>query len=552
MALSQVDECGIVVEEFAVLFLLIPIDGIDVVGRLIAIVHALLAAEHFFAGEYKRSSLRCQHYGLSQFCHLYSIGFGAFGHRYGEFVGKAKVVVARHIVHYLLRRNGIRSLGVIALRIVDLRMGCRCHNTYLHSFLVSGLTACKTRVFSIGIMALHSIANIVAEHRHALHLSHIHLQSTLLHGQWRVAGSPTFAVDESRRIDGFQRLHHIVHSAHIVNSHKVESEAIDMIFLSPIAHRFHYKIVHHLAFAGCFVAATRSVAKRAIAAMAIVIARRSEFEIAALSDAGVIIHHIHHHAYASLMQRLHHKFHLANAHIGVDGIGGIRAVGGVIIDGIVAPVILIACQIAFVNAVIVERRQYVHVGNAQFLQVVDTGLFAIEAQCAVFEHCHKFSFVRDARIGMHREVAMMHLIEHHIGETLHLGTAVFEPATRIGGSHIDDGGTLAIHPEGFSPHTGCLIEPFTVIFYLECIELVHQRSGCRHTPHARSGIGFHLIDVDRFATHAVVIYFQSGCLRHRRPQAEFKQRAVDTKFHIIAGVGGNRSKGLSLYNRSYA
>ena len=73
MRLAHGYEIAVIVKLFAVLLLQVPVDGIDGVGRAVAVVLAFLVTEDFLAGKHKRRALRREHDGLRQagYTHAY-------------------------------------------------------------------------------------------------------------------------------------------------------------------------------------------------------------------------------------------------------------------------------------------------------------------------------------------------------------------------------------------------------------------------------------------------------------------------------------------------
>ncbi len=153
------------------------------------------------------------------------------------------------------------------------------HNADLDGLLVARFGGGEAAVFCFAVVSFDGVADIIGEHSNAVHLRHILFQCAALCRQRRVAGCPALAVDENRRIDFFQFRGNLVHSLYIMDSHKVEAEAVDMIFLCPIFHRVDNKLTHHLAFRGGLVAATRGVAVASVGAVAVEISRSSEREV---------------------------------------------------------------------------------------------------------------------------------------------------------------------------------------------------------------------------------------------------------------------------------
>ena len=139
-------------------------------------------------------------------------------------------------------------------------MGGRSHNADLDSLLVAGFTGREASVGSIAVMTLDSIADIIGEHGYALHLGYIFFQGAAFGGQRGVSGGPAFAIYEDRRIDLLEFGGDTIHRLGVMDSHKIETETVDMVFVGPVFHRVDDEVRHLLALRRGFVAASRCVA----------------------------------------------------------------------------------------------------------------------------------------------------------------------------------------------------------------------------------------------------------------------------------------------------
>ena len=173
----------------------------------------------------------------------------------------------------------------------------------------------------------------------------------------------------------------------------------------------------------------------------------------------MIIHHIEDDGNADLVQGLHHLFELADAHLRAIGVGGVAAVRHVIVHRVVAPVVLRFVEACLVHRAKVVAGQQVNSRDAQLLQMADGPRLR---QCQ--------ELTRILGIGMgNGEVAVMHLVDNHVGRRLTHQTAVTVPPFRIGGLPVDNGSAPPVHTHSGGKHTRCLAPS-----YVEGIELTHQ------------------------------------------------------------------------------
>ena len=102
----------------------------------------------------------------------------------------------------------------------------------------------------------------------------------------------------------------------------------------------------------------------------------------------MVIHHIQYHLDSGLVKRLNHQLELLYSHARIIRIGGVAALGHIIVLRVVTPVILGHVETCLVNRRVVERRQHVHSVHAQVGQVL-YGLGLGER--------HKFAFILQTR-----------------------------------------------------------------------------------------------------------------------------------------------------------
>ncbi len=252
-----------------------------------------------------------------------------------------------------------------------------------------------------------------------------------------------------------------------MDCHEVEAESVDMVFFCPVFHRVDDEVAHLRSVGGCFVAASGCVGVGAVGAVAVVVAWRGEREIRVVVACGVVIDHIHHHAYPGIVQSLYHLLHLFYTGGRVVGVRGVRAFGRVVVLRVISPVVCVGREVGLVDRGVVVAREYVHVSNPQFLEVVDAGFVAQGCDSAVFCHGQEFTFVHDAGVGVYREIAVMHLVYNGIVDMFQSRSAVGRPSLGVGRHHVDYGCALAVYAYGLCPYAGSLLKEIAVLPYLE-------------------------------------------------------------------------------------
>ena len=188
----------------------------------------------------------------------------------------------------------------------------------------------------------------------------------------------------------------------------------------------------------------------------------------------MVIHHIEHYADTSLMKGLHHLLEFLDTDSRIIRIGGIRAIGHIVVHRVVSPIVLCFVQTAFVYRCIVIRRKDMYMVHTQFLQMVYTGLFSFCTLGTFFSHSKEFTLVVDARQCIDGEIAVMHFVNHHIGKIIQSGTYIFRPTFRIGSIKVEDSSTTSVYPNSFGHDARRIAQPFAVYLYIKSIKFTVQ------------------------------------------------------------------------------
>ena len=142
-----------------------------------------------------------------------------------------------------------------------------------------------------------------------------------------------------------------------------------MVFLSPILGAFNHVFPHQGFLRSRLVAAAGAVGIFAVGGLAVEVVGVDALEVAVLDVERMVVHHVENHSYASLVQCLHHLLELLDSCGREIGVGGIAALGYIVVLRVVAPVVLRHVEACLVNRGIVERRQDVYGVHAERLQI---------------------------------------------------------------------------------------------------------------------------------------------------------------------------------------
>ena len=141
---------------------------------------------------------------------------------------------------------------------------------------------------------------------------------------------------------------------------------------------------------------------------------------------------------------------------------------------------------------------------------------------------------------------MMHLVDDNIGEAFQLGRFIRLPALRIGSRPIDHGRTVSIHPDGFRPDTGSLIQPFIADTDLEGLEGTFQILAHGDTPRTLVR-GFHRQPADRLPSLTGGVKIQADFFRRRGPKGEHGFRGGIEQLQIVSLIGRVFIKGFVFF-----
>ena len=158
---------------------------------------------------------------------------------------------------------------------------------------------------------------------------------------------------------------------------------------------------------------------------------------------GMIIHDVQNHGNSGFVQALHHLFELTDATGRVVGIGRISALWHIIVHRVISPVVLWLRKTGLVNRTIVITWQDMNSINAKVSQMLNSPWFC---QCKILAWILRFA-------ASHREITMVHLIDHQIGRRLDNRTPFVPLLTAR--ECLKNGATLTIHAHSLSKNTRC-------------------------------------------------------------------------------------------------
>ena len=87
----------------------------------------------------------------------------------------------------------------------------------------------------------------------------------------------------------------------------------------------------------------------------------------------MIVHHVHDDADARRVEGGYHLLALPHPDFAFRGVGGVAALGDVVVGGVVAPVVLPGERAALVHTAEVEDGHQLHIAHSQPLEVVEAG-----------------------------------------------------------------------------------------------------------------------------------------------------------------------------------
>ena len=163
-----------------------------------------------------------------------------------------------------------------------------------------------------------------------------------------------------------------IHSCYIMKSHKVEAETVNVIFACPICNGINHILSEHKMFTCCIVWTARTVWESSVIVHSVVIIRNCSLK-PRIRGIGVVIDNIHNYTDSGIMKCLNHLLTFLDSHFTLFRICWIRTLGAVVVDGIVAPVVLVHNVLALVNRTEIIERHNLHILNAELFQIVNAG-----------------------------------------------------------------------------------------------------------------------------------------------------------------------------------
>ena len=329
---------------------------------------------------------------------------------------------------------------------------------------LGGVALDPTDGIAVGI-ALDGVAHPVAEEADpAVQTVDLRVVLSAAVGDGRVAAGPWLAVHQKLPalavVQAVQLGADQVHGVHVVAAHEVEAEAVDVVFLRPVADGLDHVLPEHQLVGGRHVAAAGAVVKGIGAGHAEVVTGDRLVEgvvveepvavLVGVNVEGVVVDHVHDHADPGLVEGLNHFLELGDAGVAIVGIRGIGALGDVVVDGIVAPVPVgrIVGDGLIHGAEVVDGQQMDGV-DAHLLQVADTGGDlvgrAVQGGPVLGEGQVLAAVVRgDAGGSGDGEVADVDLPNHRVGALVEENVVVVLPAVGVGVVQIDNHGAVAV------------------------------------------------------------------------------------------------------------
>ena len=246
MSLAHRNQVLDVVEHFTISGLLLPVDGIDVVRAIVGIVYALLVAHHFIAGEDERHTLRSEHEGFRQLVQSHLFFHACICRKGGlDTVGQAHIVVTTYVADHLRRLCCPSLLAIVHGVINDLRMRNATHQAIHDTHFMTRLANQESTFRITAPRTTDTVTHFVREYGDARHLVGISLHRQFFLRHLRRTCRPSFAIHENTRVNLVQFGTDGVHGFDVVNTHQVETEAVDVVFVHPMKHRFYHVLAHH-------------------------------------------------------------------------------------------------------------------------------------------------------------------------------------------------------------------------------------------------------------------------------------------------------------------
>ena len=246
MSVTDCTKSSTIVEKVLITRFKVPIYGIHLICHIISILVAQFATIHLLSVVQEWKALRNKYSRLGKFHHPDSLGLRCFRGCYFKSVPETVVIVAAGIADVLKRLCGPgRNAGI--------RMTYTSHKSENHIRYIALNSAHEPGIGTVE-RATQSVPYIVTEGSDAVQLRDIVLERQFICRIGRGHCSPTFAVEDDIRGNCVKTLADIVHSSYVVNSHKIEAEAVYMVLSHPPLERFGHKFAEHSLLRGRLIA----------------------------------------------------------------------------------------------------------------------------------------------------------------------------------------------------------------------------------------------------------------------------------------------------------
>ena len=424
----------------------VPVDRIDGVAGVVGVVVALLGTTEIGTCGHERDTLR-GHQQRHDFLDLVLIARGR-AHVGGgtvtldDLIPEDQVIVRVGIAYRLRGTLGSGSLVGLSLNtendVADIR---------------GGVALYKALADAVGV-TLDRVAVLVAE------CAYTRVQTAdtgTLPAVDRVgvrggAAGPGLAVHEDLGAVGHLGVQigaDLIHGFDVVQTHEVETEAINVILVCPILGGFDHELTEHQLVGSGLVAAAGTVGENAAAAHSVIIAGSGFLEAGAGRE-GVVVNNVHDDGDASVVECLHHLLEFLDSDVTVVGIRGVGAFGSVVVFGIVTPVTVGGGgSDGLVNGAEVVNRLQLDAVDACFYQIIgaggDVACLAVEGGAAFCKgEIGTLVLSADAGVLVDGEVAHMYFPDDCLAGVLEDNMLVGAPAFGVGGVEVNDHGALAV------------------------------------------------------------------------------------------------------------
>ena len=219
-----------------------------------------------------------------------------------------------------------------------------------------------------------------------------------------------------------------------------------MVLVYPVAAGLNDVISGHGALGGYLVAAAGAVGEGAVLVQTVVVIRYGALE-AGFGVEGVVVNNVHNNRDTRVVERLNHLLALGDSDVAVIGVGGIGALGDVVVLRVIAPVELIVVA-RLVDGLEVIEGVELNGGHAELLEIVDTGgniALAVEGSVLLGER-GVLAAVRlaDAGVRVMGEVLDVKLPDIGLGALVEQNVLIVFPACGVGLVEVADHRALAV------------------------------------------------------------------------------------------------------------